>query len=158
MDEWYDRPTLRAGPLGSVESIPGARGPRYVVSELDLGCHLRCVVARVNSHAGPPPPPPTSGAGGESGGGGGKDGGVGGMILDSGIGGGGGGGDEQVRIVTSESIAAGHRTIPHTTRLINPPLSLIVRFEEPRTTSTHHDHVYSPRVGLESSANTHVCV
>ena len=28
---------MRVGPLGAVEPIPGARGPRHVVSELDLG-------------------------------------------------------------------------------------------------------------------------
>ena len=128
MNELYDRLNLHVGPLGSVESIPGARGPRYVVSELDLGCHLRCVVARVNSHAAGPPPPPTSGADGEPGGGG-KDGGAGGMILDRGIGGGGGGGggDEQVRIVTSESIAAGGGGCPshptHTTSHIHSRLT-----------------------------------
>ena len=35
---------MRVGPLGAVEPIPGARGPRHVVSELDLGCRLRCAV------------------------------------------------------------------------------------------------------------------
>ena len=36
----------RAAPGGVPESIPGARGPRYVVTEDDLGCRLRCVVSR----------------------------------------------------------------------------------------------------------------
>ncbi len=36
----------RAAPGGIPESIPDARGPRYVVTEDDLGCRLRCVVSR----------------------------------------------------------------------------------------------------------------
>jgi TPR repeat protein len=36
----------RAAPGGVPESIPDARGPRYVVTEDDLGCRLRCVVSR----------------------------------------------------------------------------------------------------------------
>jgi hypothetical protein len=40
----------RVGPLGSIESIPGARGPRYVVSEQDLvGAVCAPVSARVST-------------------------------------------------------------------------------------------------------------